>query len=142
MKANGFILSPDANHNYKVTNVNSDQEISVIVRNAADVISKRNLWVQAGNLSQLISDEDAGIITDLTLYGTIDVNDFTFMRERMKLSRLDISGVNIVANGANPANAIPAKAFTKCSSLRQIILPRNLNTFKSGCFQLQRSSIY
>ena len=134
VKANGFILSPDANHNYKVTNVNSDQEISVIVRNAADVISKRNLWVQAGNLSQLISDEDAGIITDLTLYGTIDVNDFTFMRERMKLSRLDISGVNIVANGANPANAIPAKAFTKCSSLRQIILPRNLNTFKSGCF--------
>ena len=35
------------------------------------------------------------------LFGTIDVNDFNFMRERMKLASLDLSGVTIVANGSD-----------------------------------------
>ncbi len=134
VKANGFILTPNSGNNYRIDNVTADQEISILVQDAADVVSKRTLWVQAGKLSQIISDTEAGTIKDLTLFGTIDVNDFTFMRERMKLERIDISGVNIVANGANPANAIPAKAFTKCGALKQIILPKNVNTFKSGCF--------
>lgn len=133
VKANGFILTPNGNA-YNLSNVTADQTITVIVQNAADVVSKRTLWVQAGKLSQLINDTEAGTVTDLTLYGTIDATDFTFMRDRMKLSRLDISGVSIKANGANPANAIPAKAFSKCGNLRQIVLPKNINTFKSGCF--------
>lgn len=134
VKANGFILTPDANGKYRIANVNSEQEISIIVQDAADVVAKRNLWVTAGNLSSIINDTDAGTIKDLTLFGSIDVNDFTFIRERMKLTRLDISGVNIVANGTNPANAIPAKAFSGCYSLKNIILPKNLSTLKSGCF--------
>lgn len=134
VKANGYILTPGADSTYRINNVTADQNIAVIVQNASEVVSKRNLWVQAGQLSKLIGDYDSGTITDLTLYGTIDATDFMFMRDRMKLTRIDISGVNIVANGANPANAIPAKAFTKCGSLRQVILPKNVNTFKSGCF--------
>lgn len=134
VKANGYILTPGADHTYRMANVNASQDIAVIVQNASDVVSKRNLWVQAGQLSKLIGEADSGSITDLTLYGTIDATDFAFMRDRMKLTRIDISGVNIVANGASPANAIPAKAFSKCGSLRQIILPKNVNTFKSGCF--------
>lgn len=134
VKANGFILSPDANNNYRISNVNSDQEIAVIVQNASDVVAKRNLWVTAGGLSSLISETESGTITDLTLYGSIDVNDFNFIRERMKLSRLDISGVNIVANGSNPANAIPSKAFQWYGSLKEIVLPKNLTTLKNGCF--------
>ncbi|MDE5672064.1 MAG: leucine-rich repeat protein, partial [Duncaniella sp.] len=133
VKANGFILTPN-NNTYNLNNVTADQTITVIVQNAADVVSKRTLWVQAGKLSQLINETEAGTVTDLTLYGTIDATDFTFMRDRMKLSRLDISGVSIQANGANPANAIPSNAFSKCGSLRQIVLPKNINTFKSGCF--------
>ncbi|MCM1331007.1 MAG: C10 family peptidase [Bacteroides sp.] len=135
VKANGFILTPDAEKNYRIPNVNSEQNVSIIVQNASDVVSKRNIWVQAGNLQNLISDTDAGTITDLTLFGTIDATDFSFMRDRMKLSRLDISCVNIVASGANPANAIPTKAFSDCNSLRQIILPKNITTFKNGCFR-------
>lgn len=133
VKANGFILTPN-NNTYNLNNVTADQTITVIVQNAADVVSKRTLWVQAGKLSQIINETEAGTVTDLTLYGTIDATDFTFMRDRMKLSRLDISGVSIQANGANPANAIPSNAFSKCGSLRQIVLPKNINTFKSGCF--------
>lgn len=134
VKANGFILTPYAGNSYRLKNVNKDQDITIIVQNASDVVSKRNLWVEAGSLSSLVSEADAGTITDLTLFGSIDVNDFTFMRDRMRLQRLDISGVEIVANGANPANAIPAKAFEGCGSLHTIILPSNLATLKSGCF--------
>ncbi len=134
VKANGFILTPTAENIYKISNVTSDQQIRIIVQAAEDVVSKRNLWVSAGGLESLISEADAGTIKELTLYGTIDVRDFTFIRERMKLTSLDLSGVNIVANGSNPANAIPTKAFSGYWSLQQIILPRNLSTLKNGCF--------
>ena len=134
VKANGFILTPGADYTYRISNVNSDQQIGITVQNASDVVAKRSLWVSAGELESLINDTDAGTITDLTLYGTIDVNDFSFMRNRMKLSRLDISQATIVANGSNPSNAIPAKAFSGYRSLKQILLPANLKTFKSGCF--------
>ncbi len=134
VKANGFILTSDANSNYRIGNVNSDQKVSVLVQNAADVVSKRNVWVSSGKLSEAISDADAGTIKDLTLYGTIDVTDFTFIRERMKVQRLDLSGVRITANGNNPANAIPSKAFYWYGSLKEIVLPSSLTTLKNGCF--------
>lgn len=107
------------------------------VQNAADVISKRNVWVTAGNLSNLINDTDAGTIKDLTIYGTIDATDFTFIRERMKLTRLDISSARILANGSNPANAIPAKAFYWYGSLQEVVLPSNLTTLKADVSQVQ-----
>lgn len=65
VKANGFILTPDANSNYRIGNVNSDQKVSVLVQNAADVVSKRNVWVSSGKLSEAISDADAGTIRAL-----------------------------------------------------------------------------
>lgn len=134
VKANGFILTPTSGNVYRLKNVNKGQDISIIAQNAAEVVSKRNLWVSAGSLASLVSDTDAGTITDLTLFGTIDVNDFTFMRERMRLERLDLSNVEIAASGANPANAIPANAFKGCGSLHTIILPNKLTTMKNGCF--------
>lgn len=134
VKVNGFILSPDANHIYKVNNVASDQQIRIIVQSADEVVAKRNLWVTAGGLANLVGEADAGTIKELTLYGTIDARDFTFIRERMKVTLLDISGVNIVANGSNPANAIPTKAFSGYGSLQGIKLPKSLTTLKNGCF--------
>ncbi|MDE6527462.1 MAG: leucine-rich repeat protein, partial [Muribaculaceae bacterium] len=136
VKANGFILTPGAGNVYRLQNVLADQEIQIFAQNAADVVSKRSLWVSAGTLSSLVSDEDAGTIKELTLYGTVDVNDFTFMRERMKLEALDLSAVTVVANGANPANAIPAKAFRNCWAMKRLVLPRNITTLKNGCFEL------
>lgn len=134
VKANGFILTPASENIYKISNVTSDQQIRIIVQAAEDVVSKRNLWVTAGELGNLISEADAGTIKELTLYGTIDVRDFTFIRERMKLTTLDISSVNIAANGSNPANTIPTKAFSGYGSLQRIELPKNLSTLKNGCF--------
>ncbi len=133
VKANGFILTPDASHNYTLSNVLADQKIDIIVQNAADVLSKSVLWVEAGKLSQLLNENETATVTDLTLFGTINAEDFAFMRERMKLNRLDISQASIVASGSNPANAIPTKAFMGYRSLQTIILPNNLSTFKNGC---------
>lgn len=134
VKANGFILTPDASNVYTVSNVVEDQKIDVIVQDASEVLSKSTLWVEAGTLSQLIGENESATIVDLTLFGTMNVNDFTFIRDRMKLKRLDISQVSIQASGANPANAIPAKAFKGYGSLEQILLPSGLAAFKSGCF--------
>ena len=134
VKANGFILTPDASNNYRITNALEDQEITVNVQNAADVLSKAILWVEAGKLQDLLDDNATATVKDLTLFGTINANDFAFIRDRMKLTRLDISQVNITATGANPANAIPAKALSGYRSLQTIVLPSNVTTFKSGCF--------
>lgn len=135
VKANGFILSPDAAGNYTIANVTADQDIRIIVQKAADVVSKRSLWVSSGTLASRITEAESGTIKDLTLFGTIDVNDFTFIREKMKLNRLDISGVTITGNGSNPANAIPMKAFHSYGCLNTLILPTSVNAFKFGCFQ-------
>ncbi|MDE6379496.1 MAG: leucine-rich repeat protein [Muribaculaceae bacterium] len=134
VRSNGYILTPDANDVYRITNVLEDKNVDVIVQNAADVLSKSTLWVTAGNLKNLISDEQAATVVDLTLFGTINAEDFNFMRDRMKLQRLDISQVSIAALGSNPANAIPTKAFMSYRSLKQVILPDNLTTFKNACF--------
>lgn len=135
VKANGFILTPDANGNYSIANVTCNQEIRIIVQPASEVVSRRSLWVSSGTLASRLSETETATIKDLTLFGTIDVNDFTFIREKMKLTRLDISGVSVTANGSNPANAIPFRAFYYCTSLKTIILPTSINTFKNGCFQ-------
>ncbi len=133
VKANGFILTADANNGYRLSNVLEDQKIDILVQNASDVLSKKVVWVTAGNLQNCISENEAATVKDLTLFGTINAIDFAFMRDRMKLERLDISQVSIVANGSNPSNAIPTKAFNGYRSLKQIILPNNLTTFKNGC---------
>ncbi|MDE6532282.1 MAG: C10 family peptidase [Muribaculaceae bacterium] len=134
VKANGFILTADASNVYKLSNVVEDQKIDIIVQDASEVLSKSTLWVEAGSLQQLIGEKESATIVDLTLFGTMNVNDFTFIRDRMKLKRLDISQVSIQASGSNPANAIPANALSGCESLESIVLPSNVNTFKSGCF--------
>ncbi|MDE6668756.1 MAG: leucine-rich repeat protein, partial [Muribaculaceae bacterium] len=133
VKANGFILTPDASDNYKLVNVLEDQTVTLVIQNAADVREKSTLWLEAGKLQTMLDDNETSSIKDLTLFGTMNAEDFAFIRERMKINRLDISQVNIVASGANPANALPKNAFRDYRSLQTIILPSNLTTFKNAC---------
>ncbi|MDE6291285.1 MAG: C10 family peptidase, partial [Muribaculaceae bacterium] len=133
VKANGFILTADSNNGYHLNNVLEDQKIDILVQNANDVLTKKSVWVTAGDLQNLLTEQEAATVKELTLFGTINAADFNFMRDRMKIERLDISQVNILASGSNPANAIPTKAFMGYRSLKQIILPNNLTTFKNGC---------
>lgn len=112
-------------------------EIAVYVQPASEVKEKRSIWVgQPGTLETLIQGADAGTIKDLTLFGTIDARDFAFMKSSMKLTRLDLSGVRIAANGTNQANAIPREAFRNLWSLKEVILPSSVNRLNNGCFRL------
>ncbi len=136
VKSNGYALTPDANYNYTVRNVLENQNIEVYVQNAADVKEKRSIWVGTpGTLETILTGADAGTVKDLTLFGTIDARDFTFMRNSMKLTRLDLSGVRIAANGSNQANAIPRDAFRNLWGLREVILPGSVNRLNNGCFR-------
>lgn len=137
VKANGLLLTPAANtFNYSIDNVREDQTISVLVQKASEVKAKRSVWVEeAGTLSSIIPEDETGMITDLTLFGSIDARDFDYMRDKMNLKRLDISSVYIAANGANQANAIPRDAFKGKWSLSEILLPRNINRINNGAFR-------
>lgn len=135
VKANGFILTPNSQNEYRISNVTSDQQINILVQNAADVVSRKVLYVNSGELSSKLTEEEMGTVKDLTLFGTINASDFSFIRDKMKLNRLDISGVSITSSGSNPANAIPANAFNEYRSLQEIILPSNLTALKLACFR-------
>lgn len=136
VKANGYLLTAGANYTYTLNNVLDDMEIAVYVQPASEVKEKRSLWVnQPGTLETLIEGADAGSIKDLTLFGTIDARDFAFIKKSMKLTRLDLSGVKIAANGSDQANAVPREAFRNLWSLKEVILPNSVNRLNNGCFR-------
>lgn len=136
VKGNGYLLTAGADYTYTISNVLDDTEIAVYVQPASEVREKRSIWVgQPGSLESLIQAADAATIKDLTLFGTIDARDFAFMKASMKLTRLDLSGVRIAANGSNQANAIPREAFRNLWSLKEVILPSSVNRLNNGCFR-------
>lgn len=136
VKANGYMVSPGADYTYTVSNVLSDQDIAVYVQPASEVREKRSFWVgQPGTLESVIPASETGTIKDLTLFGTIDARDFAFMKSSMKLTRIDLSGVTIAANGTNQANAVPREAFRNLWSLKEVILPNSVNRLNNGCFR-------
>lgn len=57
------------------------------------------------------------------------------MKSSMKLTRIDLSGVTIAANGTNQANAVPREAFRNLWSLKEVILPNSVNRLNNGCFR-------
>ncbi len=136
VKANGYVLTPGANYTYVINNVCADQTVTVLVQNAADVVAKRSIWVETpGSLSTLISEAEAGTIKELTLFGSIDARDFAFMRNNMKLTRVDISGAYIAAHGSDQANALPREAFRGIGTLDEVVLPNSLNRINNGAFR-------
>ncbi len=136
VKANGYVLTPSNGYTYSIDNVRENQTVTVLVQNAADVREKRSIWVGTpGTLSSIISEEESGTIKELTLFGIIDARDFTFMRNSMRLTRLDLSGVTITANGSDQANAIPREAFRGVGTLTEVILPGSVNRLNNGCFR-------
>lgn len=136
VKANGRILTPSAANSYTIANVTAPQEVAVIVQKAADVVARRALYVKTpGTLSTLLSDTESAGVKDLSLFGNIDARDFTYMRTKLRLERLDLSGVYISAYDYDQACALPFQAFSECRNLREVILPSNLNRINNGAFR-------
>ncbi len=135
VKANGVMILPNADNLYSIANVCRDQQISILVQKAADVVAKRSVWVETpGTLASIISESEAGAIRELTLFGSIDARDFAYMKNAMNLNKLDLSGVYIAAHGSDQANALPREAFRGKRSLTEVILPNNLNRINNGAF--------
>lgn len=136
VKANGYVLTPNNEYSYTIINVREDQTVTALVQNVADVKEKRSVWVDTpGTLSSVISEEESGVIKELTLFGTLDARDFAFMKNSMRLSRVDLSGVTIVAHGSDQANAIPREAFRGVGTLNEVVLPSSINRLNNGCFR-------
>jgi BspA type Leucine rich repeat region (6 copies)/Domain of unknown function (DUF6383) len=78
----------------------------------------------SGALSTLLSDDEKSTVTDLTITGTIDAQDFIFMRYNMpKLANIDMGAATIAAYQNNLANQIPAGAFNSCYRLTSVTIP-------------------
>ncbi len=136
VKANGYVLTPGNGYKYIISNVCEDQKVTVLVQKASEVKAKRSIWVETpGTLADLISETESGTIKDLSLFGSIDARDFAFMKNNMRLERVDLSGVYISAYGTDQANAIPREAFRGVSSLTEVILPKSVNRLNNGCFR-------
>lgn len=135
VKANGYILTQGNNFTYTLPNVIEDLTIDVYVQNAAEVKRSKTLWVSSGMLEKSLSEEECGTVKSLTLFGTMDVRDFDFIREKMRVDSLDLSGVRITANGTNAANAIPTRAFRACGTLKAIKLPAGVTHLCNRAFE-------
>lgn len=136
VKANGYVLTPGNDYKYIISNVCEDQNVTVLVQKASEVKAKRSIWVETPDtLADLITETESGTIKDLSLFGSIDARDFAFMKNNMRLERVDLSGVYISAYGTDQANAIPREAFRGVSSLTEVILPKSVNRLNNGCFR-------
>jgi len=105
--------------------------------------------VTGGTLSTLMTVDESTTVTDLTVTGPIDAQDFKFMRDNMSLlANLNLANTNIVDyNGTNgtlslassdyPSNTVPNSAFKMTAgkaSLISVILPNSIVAFADNAF--------
>jgi len=108
----------------------------------------------AGTLSSLMTIDESTTVTDLTVTGPIDAQDFKFMRDNLTvLANIDLSGASIAAySGTNgplpastdyPANTVPNSAFligTQLvttpgkASLISVVLPNSIIAIADKAF--------
>ncbi len=136
VKANGYIVAQGNDFTYTLPNVIEDVTLDVYVQNAADVKRSKTVWVSSGMLEKALTEEECGTVKSLTLFGTMDVRDFDFIREKMRVDSLDLSGVTITANGTNAANTILTRAFRACGTLKAIKLPAGVTRLSNRAFEL------
>ena len=109
-----------------------------------------------GTLAEMLTKEEAGQITSLTLQGKINAIDFKYLRDEFKqLRALDLSHATISRYAGKkgtypdrfyvyPANCIPAYAFCTCTgdsasagneTLRHVILPESIRNIEDAAFK-------
>lgn len=140
VKANGYRLTPaDSDQTlYNLNTVVEDKQIEITVIGADQIKFNKALWIEAGGLERALTNEELGTVKNLTLFGTMDSRDFATIKNKMKLSNLDISTVTIIANGGNPANAIPLQALEGYASLESIQLPQSITKICHNAFAENR----
>lgn len=110
-------------------------------------VSKTINLSSAGTLSSLLTTTEKNTITDLTVTGNINAQDFKTMRSSMSaLLTIDISSASIVAHTGTggtdltqpsatyPANEVPVYAFYNCTALSQVIIPNTTTSIGKYAF--------
>lgn len=110
------------------------------------VLAKVVNVITPGTLRTFFNPVEKVNVTDLIVTGTIDVRDFKFMRDTLKvLSSIDLSGVTVQGYvgsdgtmlGTNinyPANELPDNAFMSKPTLVSIVLPSSITSIGGYCF--------
>lgn len=86
-----------------------------------------------GTLSDLI-DGDVATITELTLTGTMNDEDFKVFYKMAALEKLDMAGVTIVDKDGNGTGLFPSYTFYACKTLKSVVLPETLKTVGESAF--------
>lgn len=86
---------------------------------------------KASHLKDLIRNDKMYLISDLTITGTMNIADLLFLRDmcwRGRLRNLDISDVHFATNQPSAVDpyCLPEKAFSYCTSLQNVTLPKDL----------------
>lgn len=92
----------------------------------------------SGGLFAALTSTERSTITNLTITGTVDYQDFVTMNNMRLLSTIDLSGASIVAytygSTVYPANTIPSQAFSNKTSLTTLTLPVSVSAIGSYAF--------
>lgn len=96
----------------------------------AQAKAKIAITVTAGSLSTILTETELNSMTDLTLNGSMDARDFSFIRSGRfyRLKTIDLSNVEIAAYAYYPKNQLPSSAFLRCTFLTAIILPNSITS--------------
>lgn len=92
---------------------------------------------EPGTLKECITaaDKDYTKIKNLKVTGTVNANDFFFMRDQMTaLQSVNMQTARIAAVDGYAANEIPAGAFSKKASLVRFVLPENIVKIGASAF--------
>lgn len=106
-----------------------------------EYLQNRSLTINvetAGTLEMLIADK-RGIVEELKVTGQIDGNDIRCLKEMSgqygTLSSIDLSEATIVEGGGATANELSSEAFMTTTTLKHIVLPKNLTAIGDFAFQ-------
>lgn len=104
------------------------------------VVSRFCELTKTSRLHDLISDDEKNTISDLTVSGTMTIPDLNFIKGmciKGRLHNLDISDVHFATNQPSTVDpyCLPTKAFAYCTSLRSVILPKDLMLICKQAFE-------
>ena len=144
---NGLIIMESPTPIGLSESIGLENAIIVVPKGSAEAYRNYNIWkdynivesdsdpvivtlTEAGSLSNVLSDKNPIDITDLTVSGPMNSEDFEFIRTNMRfINKVDISGV-ILEN-----NELPENAFSINNSyLEEVVLPNNLKIIGGGAF--------
>ena len=154
---NGLIIMESPTPIGLSESIGLENAIIVVPKGSAEVYRNYNIWkdynivesdsdpvivtlTEEGSLSNVFSDKNPLDITDLTISGPMNSEDFEFIRTNMKfINKVDISGAEL------ENNELPESAFyigysaERNSYLEKVVLPNDLKIIGAGAFRLSHN---